>query len=86
MPAIQSLKVVHAQEQETAQNISIKYASLVPCDVWNNPHSLTKTLQYETAVCSIIIFLIFQYAHESVFSKNLCQEMVLFTKVSQICC
>lgn len=33
MPSIQFLKVVHAQEQETAQNISIKYASPVPCDV-----------------------------------------------------
>lgn len=62
MPSIQFLKVVHAQEQETAQNISIKYASPVPCDVWNNPCSLTETLQNETAICSIIIFLfIFMY-------------------------
>lgn len=65
MPSIQFLKVVHAQEQETAQNISIKYASRVACDVWNNPCSLTETLQYETAICSIIIF----FVHEHTFFK-----------------
>lgn len=83
MPSIQFLKVVHAREQETAQNISIKYASRLPCDVWNNPCSFTETLQYETPIRSIIIFY-FSICTWTCFLQNHWQEMVLFTKVSRI--
>lgn len=55
---------------ETAPNISIKYASQVPCHVWKNPCSLTKILQYETAICSFVIFLFYLFVPKQTFFKT----------------